>query len=334
MAASGSEFDLIARYFTRPAPPGTLGVGDDCALFAVDPECVLATSTDLLIEGVHFFSDVDPVGLGHKSLAVNLSDLAAMGARPLGGLLGLALPSVSESWLSALAKGFHALADTSGCPLLGGDTTRSLAGHTISVTVFGQVPVATALRRAAARPGDDIWLTGTLGAPDIALRILQGRLSADPTVLQATRPFLDRPQPPLAFAAELPGKAHAALDISDGLLQDLGHILKASECGARLVYQCLPVHPSLSTLPEPVVRQAVLSGGDVYQLCFTAAPAQAASLLALARRYGVQLTRVGCITPEPGLVIEYNGQIMPWSGPGGFDHFSASATGAVPLPSP
>src|SRR5690606_24937917 len=159
----------------RPAPAGYLGVGDDCALLPVEPGLRLATSTDLLVEGRHFFSDVDPGALGHKALAVNLSDLAAMGAQPLGCLLGLSLPRVDEPWLAAFSQAFHALAAEAGCPLIGGDTTRSNQGVVISVTVLGQVARARALRRAAALPGDDIWLTGTLGAPHVALQLLSGR---------------------------------------------------------------------------------------------------------------------------------------------------------------
>ncbi|MCD0505897.1 thiamine-phosphate kinase, partial [Bordetella petrii] len=170
-----SEFDLIARYFSRPVPAGMLGVGDDCALFPVPAGMQIATSTDLLIQGRHFFPDVDPQALGHKSLAVNLSDLAAMGARPIGCVLGLALPQASAPWLSAFARGFHDLADAHGCPLMGGDTTRSPNDLAISVTVFGAVPSGRALRRDAARAGDQVWVSGSLGAADVAYRILAGR---------------------------------------------------------------------------------------------------------------------------------------------------------------
>src|SRR5690606_18208601 len=212
----------------RPAPAGYLGVGDDCALLPVEPGLRLATSTDLLVEGRHFFSDVDPRALGHKALAVNLSDLAAMGAQPLGCLLSLSLPHVDEAWLSAFSDGFYQLADRAQCPLIGGDTTRSPSGVVINVTVLGQVRPEHALLRSRAQVGDDVWVTGTLGAADIALRLLQGRLLADEALLAATRPALEWPQPPWQFAQALAGVAHAALDISDGLLQDLGHILTAS----------------------------------------------------------------------------------------------------------
>ncbi|NMU93927.1 thiamine-phosphate kinase, partial [Achromobacter ruhlandii] len=186
-----SEFDLIARYFTRAAPAGLLGVGDDCALFPVPPGEQVATSTDLLLEGRHFFPDVDPKALGHKALAVNLSDLAAMGARPIGCVLGLALPRLDEAWLAAFAEGFHALAQVHGCPLIGGDTTRSVHDLAISVTVFGAVPADAALRRDGARADDDIWVSGELGAADVAYRLLDGQDPADAARLAATRGALE-----------------------------------------------------------------------------------------------------------------------------------------------
>ncbi|HEY9572165.1 MAG TPA: thiamine-phosphate kinase, partial [Pusillimonas sp.] len=269
-----NEFDLIAHYFSRPAPSGFLGVGDDCALIPVEPGYRLASSADLLIEGRHFFSDVDPAALGHKALAVNLSDLAAMGAQPLACLLSLSLPTIDHDWLAAFTNGFYALADQAQCPLVGGDTTRSVAGIVINVTVMGQVKPQEALLRSGARAHDDIWVTGTLGAADIALRLLQGTLSANPALLTATRTALERPLPPWRFAQALAGVAHAALDISDGLLQDLGHILQASACGAELDYDALPIDPALQGLDEALAQNAVLAGGDVYQLCFTAAPEQ------------------------------------------------------------
>ncbi|SHI24641.1 thiamine-phosphate kinase [Pollutimonas bauzanensis] len=317
-----TEFDLIARHFSRPAPSGFLGVGDDCALVPVAPGHHLATSTDLLVEGRHFFAGTDPAALGHKSLAVNLSDLAAMGAQPLACLLSLSLPDVDHDWLAAFAGGFYALAGEAGCPLVGGDTTRSPSGIVISVTVMGQVRPQLALRRAAARAGDDIWITGTLGAADIALRLLQNKLPADPSLLAAVRPALERPLPPWAFAQQLAGVAHAALDISDGLAQDLGHILAASGCGAELDYNALPVAPALRGLDSQLVQAAVLAGGDVYQLCFTA-PVQARQrILALADAAALQATRAGRIVAEPGLRIWGAGGVPITLRNAGFDHFS------------
>src|SRR5690606_10031715 len=261
-----SEFDLIARYFKRPAPSGLLGVGDDCALFPVPAGMQVATSTDLLIEGRHFFPDVDPQALGHKSLAVNLSDLAAMGARPLGCVLGLALPQASEPWVAAFARGFHALAEAHGCPLVGGDTTRSPRDLVISVTVFGAVAADRALRRDAAQAGDEIWVSGTLGAADVAYRLLDGQWPADAALLAATRQALEWPEPRVALGQALSGIARAAIDISDGLVQDLGHILSASAVGAQLHYDAMPVAAALQGLSPAAVLQAVLGGGDVYEL--------------------------------------------------------------------
>lgn len=316
-----SEFDLIKRYFVRPAPGGFLGVGDDCALIPVPVGRELATSTDMLLEGRHFFSDVDPAALGHKALAVNLSDLAAMGAQPLACLLSLGLPNVDHEWLAAFSDGFHLLAAQSGCALVGGDTTRSRQGIVINVTVMGHVSGATALRRSAARVGDDIWVTGQLGAPDIALRLLDGRLAADTDLLAATRPALDMPMPPWRFAPGLCGVANAALDISDGLAQDLGHILHASRCGAEIEYARLPMHPALTSLDPQLQRAAVLAGGDVYQLCFTASVDRREQLLELAAAAGVELSRIGTIVAEPGLRIAgSDGEVIPLAA-SGFDHF-------------
>lgn len=317
-----NEFDLIARYFTRAVPAGMLGVGDDCALLPVAPGHVLATSTDMLVEHQHFFSNVDPVALGHKALAVNVSDLGAMGARPLACLLGLSLPSVNEPWLSGFAKGFHALAADTGCHLIGGDTTRSPNGIVISVTVMGQVRPEQALKRSAAQPLDDIWITGTLGGADIALRLLQGRLPLNPGLLRQVRGYLELPQPPCLFGADLAGIAHAAIDISDGLLQDLGHILKASGCGANIQYEALPVAPGLNELDPQLVQSAVLCGGDVYQLCFTAPSSQADAVRALADQHAIRIERVGSVTAEPGLKITHHGKAVQTPASGGFDHFA------------
>lgn len=317
-----SEFDLIARYFSRAAPAGFLGVGDDCALVPVAAGMQLATSTDLLLEGRHFLPDTDPNALGHKALAVNLSDLAAVGAQPLACLLGLSLPAVDHDWLGAFSDGFYALADQAGCPLIGGDTTRSVSGIVISVTVFGQVRTGRALLRSAAKNGDDIWVSGTLGAADIALRLLQNKLPSNADLLAATRPALERPVPPWRFAQKLVGVAHAALDISDGLAQDLGHILKASHCGAELDYDALPLDPALDGLPVALKQSAALSGGDVYQLCFTAPVDRRDQILTLAASTGTRVTRVGRITAQAGLtVLAANGtRVVPVLA--GFDHFA------------
>ncbi|AHV91892.1 thiamine-phosphate kinase [Bordetella holmesii] len=316
-----SEFDLIARHFTRAAPGDILGVGDDCALFPVPQGMRVAVSKDLLIAGRHFYPDADPESVGHKSLAVNLSDLAAMGAQPLGCLLGLALPSMDEPWLAAYARGFHALAQASGCPLIGGDTTRSLHDLTLSVTVFGAVPAQAALRRDAARTGDDIWVSGELGAADIAYRLLDGQLPADAARLAQTRRALEWPQPRLALGAALRGLAHAAIDISDGLAQDLRHILAASGVAAELRYADLPRAAGLAGLDDSTLQRALLGGGDVYELCFTAPPERRAAIEHAALACQTPVSRVGRIMPGTGLqVLDAQGQPLPHI-PGGFDHF-------------
>nr|WP_220805473.1 thiamine-phosphate kinase [Achromobacter sp. UMC46] len=315
---------MIARYFTRTAPTGLLGVGDDCALFPVPPGEQVATSTDLLLEGRHFFPDVDPRALGHKALAVNLSDLAAMGARPIGCVLGLALPRLDEPWLAAFADGFHALAAAHGCPLIGGDTTRSAHDLAISVTVFGAVPAGQALRRDGAQVGDDIWVSGELGAADVAYRLLDGQYPADAALLAATRGALEWPQPQVALGLALRGIAHAAIDLSDGLLQDLGHILAASRVGACVEFDRMPAAAALAAMDAAPLQRAVLGGGDVYQLCFTAPAARRDAVLAAGRAANARVTRIGQTLAQPGLIV-LDGQGRPMTAlPAGFDHFPAA----------
>jgi thiamine-monophosphate kinase len=325
-----SEFDLISRFFKRPVPAGMLGGGDDCALFRITPGLELATSKDLLLEGRHFFPDVDAFTLGHKSLAVNLSDLAAMGAKPIACLLGLALPSFDEAWVERFAEGFYALADQHGCALIGGDTTRSEHGIAISVTVFGEVDPAQAMRRDAAQVGDDIWVSGQLGAADVAYRILagslkdhssQGLFGLEGSLLEQTRASLETPNPRVFLGRRLAAHTHAAIDISDGLLQDLGHILHASGVGARMDESLLPVHPALAQLSQADRRRDVLAGGDVYELCLTAAEDQRDDFERIGLEAGVLLTRVGQITAGTELsVYDEAGQLIQPL-PQGFDHF-------------
>lgn len=336
------EFDLIRRHFSRPVPTGILGPGDDCALLP-QPSGVLAVSTDLLLEGRHFFPDVDPQRLGHKALAVNLSDLAAMGARPLGCVLGLALPRADDAWLGAFARGWYELAEQWQCPLIGGDTTRAERELTISVTVLGDISTAGALRRDAAQPGDDIWISGSPGVADVALQLALrlrtqrtredplGRWVASLSYSQArdwwlrTRDALELPQPRVGLGLELASLAHAALDVSDGLLQDLGHIVQASACGAEILASALPVE-ALEGLPKDAAWQAVLGGGDAYELCFTAAPEHAAAIEAAARRAGVPVYRIGRMVAglSDVVVLDEDGKV--WLPPvRGYDHFSPSS---------
>jgi thiamine-monophosphate kinase len=320
------EFALIRRWFDRKPPDGVLGVGDDCALLP-PVQGQLAVSKDLLIEGRHFFPDVDPQALGHKALAVNLSDLAAMGAEPVACWLGLALPAVDAPWLDAFAAGFHALADRSGCPLLGGDTTRSAGPITISVTVLGEVPQGLALCRRGARVGDDIWLSGTVGDADLALRLLRN----DPlplagqeraALLALARVALEWPQPRLALGQALRGIAHSAIDVSDGLLQDLGHILMASDVGAEVWADSVPVSEALEGLPPELQRRCALGGGDAYELCFTAPVEARGTLQALSARLGLTLSPIGTVVARRGLrVLDAAGKPLREL-PSGFNHFS------------
>jgi len=305
-------------------PNGVLGPGDDCALLTPSPGLQLAVSTDMLVEGRHFFADVDPAALGHKALAVNLSDLAAMGATPLACLLSLALPRVDAPWLEAFSQSLHTLALAAACPLVGGDVVRSDDGITINITVMGQVSPDTALRRDAARAGDDVWVSGVLGEADVALRLLQGRLPADARLLAQTRRALEWPQAQLVLGQVLLGVAHAAIDVSDGLAQDLQHLLTASACGAVLNEDALPVATSLRDLPPSVQREAVLSGGDGYQLCFTAAAHQRDTVLARAAAVGAAVTRIGKITAQTGLRIVARDGAELAVAQGGFDHFPTS----------
>src|SRR5690625_589715 len=293
----------------------------------VRPGFQLAVSTDTLIEGRHFFSDADPADIGHKALAVNLSDLAAAGAQLRACLLSLSLPHADESWLQAFSQGFLSLANESGCQLIGGDTTRSHDKIILGVTVLGEVPVSQALLRGRAQPDDDIWVTGQLGAPHTALQLRQGVWAADEALLAQTLPRLLRPQPPVHWAPELLGHAHAAIDISDGLIQDLQHILGRSEFGAQIECAKLPQHSVLQHLDEAQRYEALLAGGDEFELCFTASPKSRAYILDSAAKAEVAVHRVGKITLAPELQIYgFDGQRLVdeqrFISASGFDHFA------------
>jgi len=293
-----SEFTLIDRYFARRARSNTrraaLGIGDDCALLAPPAGEMLAISTDMLVEGRHFLPDVDPHALGHKTLAVNLSDLAAMGAAPLGFTLAFSLPQPREDWLAAFSAGLFELADRYDCELIGGDTTAGPLN--LCVTVFGSVPQGAALRRDAARAGDDIWVSGTPGDARAGLGVLRGEWQVDPADAAVFRHALERPEPRIALGLALRGVAHAALDVSDGLAGDLKHILERSNVGARIDVDALPRSAALARLPLAVQRQCTLAGGDDYELCFTAPPAARDAVLAAGQRAAVPVTRIGTIT--------------------------------------
>ena len=322
------EFDLIARYFTRPVRRAALGVGDDCALLSVTPGMQLAVSSDMLVEGRHFFADVDPAHLGHKALAVNLSDLAACGARPLAFTLALALPRVDAPWLQAFADGLLRLADAHQCELVGGDTTQGPLN--LCVTVFGEVPTGQALLRSGARVGDDIYVSGTPGEARLALDALRGRLALPPAALQQLRPRLEQPTPRVALGLALRGVASSAIDVSDGLLGDLGHILKASGVGAcvdatvatNLLAASAQQAGATADFDAQTLMQCALAGGDDYELVFTAPPAQQAAVQAAVQASGTRATRIGRVEPAPGLrVVDGQGQPVAQHF-ASFDHFA------------
>ena len=317
-----SEFDLIARYFTRPTPSAVLGVGDDCALLAPTPGMQLAVSSDMLLEGRHFSPQDSPAGIGHKSLAVNLSDLAAMGTTPRWATLSIALPGIDEAWLQAFARGFFRMADAHGIELVGGDTTRGALS--IAITVIGEVPPGQALRRSGAQVGDEIWVSGQLGSAALALAYRQGRLFMEQIDAAKVLPALYLPQPRVTLGTALRGIAHSAIDISDGLLGDLGHILHASQVGATLEFSRVPVAAVAENyLADPIARDCILAGGDDYELCFTAPINQHDAVLAAGEKAGVAVTHIGHITAQAGLtVLDSHGQPLAITKTG-YDHFAA-----------
>jgi thiamine-monophosphate kinase len=324
-----NEFDLIARYFTRQPRNAAMGVGDDCALINPTPGMQLAISSDMLVEGRHFFSDVSPCSLGHKALAVNLSDLAACGAKPVAFTLALALPGIDEVWLQEFSRGLWALADAHGCELIGGDTTQGPLN--ICITVFGEVPRGQALLRSGARVGDDIYVSGTLGDARLALDMLAGRIELPPDVLARARLRLEQPTPRVALGVALRGIATAAVDISDGLAGDLGHILKASAVGAlvnaKVTMNLIAVGASMDWANRPFDTQkqleAVFSGGDDYELAFTAPPAARQAVTAASVSSQTPVTRIGVIEYEPGLRL-VDGHGLPVNARfSSFDHFAA-----------
>ena len=320
-----TEFELIDRYFRRPTRHAVLGVGDDAALLAPTDGCELAVSVDMLVEGRHFFADADPEALGHKTLAVNLSDLAAMGAQPRWALLAGALPSADERWLAAFARGFFALADRYSVDLVGGDTTRG--PRNLCVTALGEVPAGAALRRDGARAGDSVWVSGHLGDAALALAHHRHLLRLDADEFAACERALTRPEPRVALGMALRGIATAAIDISDGLAGDLGHVLAASRVAAAIELDAVPRSAELDRQMRGPAREialaCLLAGGDDYELCFSAPTAHERDIAALAGRIGVALTRIGAIVPGAGLEVrDASGRSLAPL-PRAFDHFAA-----------
>jgi len=332
-----NEFTLIKRYFVTPNVQGAgadrlphvaLGPGDDCALTHSTPQMVQAISADMLVAGRHFFEDTDPQQLGHKALAVNLSDLAAMGATPRSFTLALALPTLDEPWVAAFSTGLLALASAHDCALIGGDITRGPL--TIAITVIGEVPPTQALRRDGAQSGDDLYVSGTLGDAALALRwALQDpettavQTSMTAQARQTVESRMTMPTPRVALGHALRGVATAAMDISDGLAGDLHHLLAASQCGAEVAIDTLPVSSTVATLPVDLRRALAFAGGDDYELLFAAPPNQAARLAHLAAQVGVKITRIGRITDGTALVLRDAKGVAIANDYRGFDHFSA-----------
>ena len=375
------EFTLIERFFSRggerqrracadgatsqsAATPGriALGIGDDCALLVPLPGMQLAVSTDMLVEGRHFLSTVAPARLGHKALAVNLSDLAACGAKPLAFTLSLALPSLDEDWLAAFSTGLFGLADTHDCALVGGDTTRGPLN--ISITVFGEVPSGAALLRSGARAGDDIWISGNLGDARLALEMFRGTLALPAACFEAARARMETPTPRVALGQALRGVATAAIDVSDGLVGDLGHILEASAVGATLNVDAVCALLAAGAAGGPgtgaaaldnkgagspfenaagagidtgidsgmgigidigieMQRRCTLAGGDDYELCFTADPAARDRVERAGRNAGTQVSRIGHIDATRGLRLHTAAGTMLDAHYASFDHFAS-----------
>lgn len=319
-----SEFDLIRRYFTHRPRHTLLGVGDDAALAAIRRGCDLAVSTDMLVADRHFFRATDAVRLGHKALAVNLSDLAAMGATPRWATLALAIPRADTKWIGEFARGFMALARRFDVDLIGGDTTRGPLN--ICVQILGETPHGKALRRDGARAGDEIWVSGTLGDAALGLAALDRRIKLLPAERARCIGRLEKPEPRIALGLALRGIARSAIDISDGLLADLGHILERSNVGAEIELDRLPVSAAMKRHRDSAVAiTALLGGGDDYELCFTAARRAHKSVLKAGRKAGVRVTPIGVIGRRrkgtPAMVVRGGDGKAVRFARGGFDHF-------------
>ena len=321
------EFDLIERFFWRPAGQGArhavVGNGDDCAVLGLSAGMQMAVSTDTLVEGRHFLSTVAPSRLGHKCLAANLSDLAACGARPVAFTLALTLPRVEEAWLSGFAQGLLDLADEHDCELIGGDTTAGPLA--IGITVMGEVPAGQVLLRSGAQAGDDIWVSGWPGEARLALEAFRGTLhpSLSADAFDAVRLAMECPVPRVALGQGLRGLATSAIDVSDGLLGDLAHILRRSRVGASLQLDDLPVSPYLQGRTRDERLDCILAGGDDYELVFTAAASKHDQVRQVAHSLGLPLSRIGRIEAEPGLRLRQGQQLVPnrWTS---FDHFKGA----------
>ena len=324
MANSSPEFELIARHFTRPAANAVLGVGDDCALVDVTNGMDLAVSMDTMVQGTHFFPDVDPEMLGHKALAVNLSDMAAMGAMPYWAMLALTIPNVDHAWLGAFAKGFFDLAQEHNVSLIGGDTTRGTQ-LAITVTIMGEVPAGAALKRSGAKVGNDIWVSGSIGDAALAVAHRNGRVVLEEADYREAAMRLYEPTPRVPLGQALRGLATAAIDVSDGLLADVTHICRLSGVGATIELERVPTSAiGAKHIASDAGRNAIVAGGDDYELCFTAHPNSRESIDQLEDVLGVRLTKIGQIKRGKGVsLVGPDGKAVKVDGRG-YDHFQAS----------
>ena len=322
-----NEFALIDKYFRRPSRDDSvrISVGDDAAVIQPTAGYELVISVDMLVEGGHFLRDTDPRRLGHKTLAVNLSDLAAMGATPRYALLAGALPDAEEGWLGEFAAGFFAVAERYGVELIGGDTTKG--PRNFCVTIIGQVPAGTALTRGGAKPGDDVYVSGSLGDAALALAALQRRTMLAADALEIARSRLEAPEPRVSLGESLRGVASAALDISDGLRGDLAHILESSHVGAMIELASIPRSPALDGKltggERDLALRCLLGGGDDYELCFTVNPALRDRVVDISRALDLPLTRIGAITAARDFIVrDERGAPLPTL-PRAFDHFTS-----------
>ncbi|MGC3962485.1 MAG: thiamine-phosphate kinase [Rhodocyclaceae bacterium] len=316
------EFDLIRRRFTRSVTHTDLGVGDDGALFTPRAGMQMVVSTDMLVSGTHFFADVSPELLGWKAAAVNISDMAAMGAEPRWMLLALSLPHVREEWVAAMASGFHGCCAGFGVDWVGGDTTRGPLN--LCPTIIGEVPHGRAIVRSGARAGDDIWVSGVPGLAALGLRALRDNLSLANDWRERCISALHKPTPRVALGMGLRGLATAALDVSDGLCGDLMHILERSNVAAVLSDAEWPLQPLIAACGEAqLARQMFLAGGDDYELLFTIPAERRAEVEALSLRLALPLARIGAIEAgAPHITLRlHDGTRQPMS-TRGFDHFS------------
>ena len=317
-----SEFELIARHFQRPVRHTVMGVGDDGAIIRPSPGMDLVVSTDMLVAGTHFLAGTNPEALGWKALAVNLSDLAAMGARPRWALLAAALPSADEAWIGAFARGWFSCAERFEVDIVGGDTTRGPLN--LAPTVFGEVPQGQALTRAGAQAGDDLWVSGTPGLAALGLARRQGKVGLPETAMARCLAALERPEPRVALGLALRGLASAAIDVSDGLLADIGHILERSTLAADIALDRLPRAAFETGAEAGLARDCLLAGGDDYELAFSAPVARRGAIEALSAQLGLPLARIGNLRAGmAGEIVlrDEAGTVMPQPARG-WDHFA------------